>query len=113
MRISIVGCGCVGCVTGVCFADRGNEFPQPTCGSTIRSSPPLRRRPGCLPRPGALRRRFPGRSVRSSPCGPRRIPVDLCGGGERLMGSLRVVDEKNLFMGSEGLVRLKIGKGER
>lgn len=25
MKISIVGCGYVGCVTGVCFADMGNE----------------------------------------------------------------------------------------
>ena len=65
-------------------SSRNLQISEPTCGSTTCSSPRIRRRPGCLRRSGALRRRFPGQSVRS--CGPRRVLGDLRGDGEGAHG---------------------------
>lgn len=47
-------------------SSRNLQTLGPACESTIRLSPRLRRKPGFLCRLGALRRRLPVRSVRSS-----------------------------------------------
>lgn len=70
----------------------------------------LRRRLGCLPRSGTLKRRFPGRVCDFVDRDVfRGISVETV---KRLMASPVVVDRKNLFAGGEGIVYLGIGKGE-
>jgi len=66
MRISIVGCGCIGCVTGICFSDMGNEIPPADVRLYDPFIPSVETRTGVFTRLRIVTVHFRVRTVQSS-----------------------------------------------